>query len=178
MLKDDVYLVHGAKYITEVFRTSTLNVTFAYGIALKHCFGMAQKAANVYFADTSGSQCKPIEGSSANPQGRVSYQTHENLLHGLLGAGLAPISDRFERALTESINSLNINEEWVHYPDLLEFFEDFLGAAIIKAIFGPALLSQNPGFIRDLWAFDKVVMGLGKRLPAFCIPEAYSCGLH
>lgn len=173
LLKDDLYLVQGAKNVAEVFRTSSLTVTLAYGIVLKCCFGMADKAADIYVADTSGCQLKPIAGSHVQRQGRVSYQTHESLLQGLLGTGLAPATDRFESAFNDSLCSLNIHEEWTHFPDLLAFFEDHVGSAVIKAIFGSALLSENPDFLRDLWAYDKVVMSLAKRLPAFWIPGAY-----
>lgn len=101
------------------------------------------------------------------------YHTHESLSQGLLGTGLAPASQRFEQNLTESLDSLDISDEWVDYPDLLRFMEDNIGAAIVKAIFGPVLLSQNPTFILDLWNFDDVVVSLAKRLPEFCIPRAY-----
>lgn len=173
LVKDDLYLIHGAKAIAELFRTPSLSVTLAYSIALKYCFGIAQKAVNVYLADNSGSQSKPIDGSNTKPQNRVYYRTHEGLLQGLLGTGLAPVSDRFDGLLTQSMLSLSISEEWMTFPDLSEFFEDYIGAAVIEAIFGPALLSQNPGFVRDLWSFDKVVMRLARRLPRFCIPAAY-----
>lgn len=173
LLQNDIYLVQGARNVAEVFRTSSLSVTLAYGLVLKYCFGMAQKAVNSYIADTSGTQHKPIAGSNVEPQNRVTYLTHESLLKGLLGADLGPASDRFESALTESLCSFGISREWDDFPDLLEFFEDHVGTAIIKAIFGSALLSQNPDFVRDLWAYDKEVMSLAKRLPAFWIPEAY-----
>lgn len=172
LLKDDIYLVHGAKHVAEVFRTSSLSVNLAYGIALKYCFGMAQKAADMYFSDTSGTRHKPIAGSNVQSRNRVSYLTHESLLKCLLGTDLAPASDRFERALTEALHPLSVNKEWVDFPDLSEFFNDFVGTAIIKALFGSALLSQNPDFVHDLWAYDKVVMSLAKRLPALWMPEA------
>lgn len=173
LLKDDIYLVQGSTNIAEILRKPSLTVTLAYGIALKYCFGMAQKAVDVYIADTSGSQQKPIAGSNVPSQNRVSYLTHENLLKGLLGTGLAPATDRFESALTESLNLETIGQNWEYYPDFLEFHEDHVGAAVIRALFGPTLLSQNLDFVRDLWAYDKVVMSLAKRLPAFWIPNAY-----
>lgn len=173
LLNGDIYLVKGAKNVAEIFRAPALSVTLAYGIALRYCFGMASRAASVYISDTSGSHEKIIARSDVLPHNRVSYRTHENLLQGLLGVALTPASDRFENTLTESLYSLGIGNEWVEFPDLLEFFEDHIGTAIIEAVFGSALLAQNPGFIRDLWAYDKVVMSLAKRLPFFWIPEAY-----
>lgn len=172
LVKDDLYLVHGAKGIAELFRTPSLSVPLAYSIALIYCFGIAQKAVNVYLADSPGSQLKTIEGSDVKPQNRVYYRTHESLLQRLLGPGLAPVSDLFESLLTHSLRSLSITEEWMTFPDLREILEDNLGAVVLESIFGPVLLSQNPGFVRDLWSFDRVVMSLAKRLPVFCIPAS------
>lgn len=144
-----------------------------YGIALKYCFGMALRATTIYILDTSGSHEKAIAKSDVLPYNRVSYRTHQNLLQELLGVALTPVSDCLENTLTESLYSLNISEKWVEFPDLLEFFEDHIGTAIVEAVFGSALLFHNPGFIRDLWVYDKVVMNLAKRLPFFWIPNVY-----
>ncbi|KAL9017074.1 MAG: hypothetical protein Q9185_005585 [Variospora sp. 1 TL-2023] len=173
LLNNDLYVVHGAKNVAEIFRNPSVGVAPAYGIALKHCFGMSRKAAQTYFADTSGSRPRPIWGSNVQPRNRVMYRTHENLLQGLLGSGLAPATDRFERYWTDHLCSMDISSHWVEYPDLPEFFEANLGKIVVQAIFGPALLSQSPGFVRDMWAFDQVVMSLAKRLPWICIPQAY-----
>lgn len=173
LLKDDIYLVQGPKYMAQVLRAPSLTVTQAHAIALKCCFGTSQDAADVYAADTSGSQFKPIEGSDVSCQNRVSYLTHENLTKGLLGSGLAPATNRFEIALTESLCSENIDQDWIYYPDFLEFYENHVGTAIIKALFGSELLRQNPGFYHDFWAYDKVIMKLAQRIPIFWIPNAY-----
>ena len=134
---------------------------------------MAQKAVSTYFDDTSGPQVKPIPGSNVDAQARVSHQTHEVLVKGLLGPGLAPTYSRFENNLTASLQTLGKDGEWMEYPDFLEFFEDVVGKAIVEAIFGSELLSQNPEFVRDLWTYDAVVMSLARRLPAFCNPQAH-----
>ena len=174
LIEDDVYLVQGSKHVSEVFRTSTLTVTKAYAIALKYCFGMASKSVKAYLADTSGSHSKPIPGSSVDSRGRVSYHTHENLVRGLLGKGLASKTDRFEQVITESLSSLEIDEEWVEFPDLLGLFQNVVGSAVLKSIFGDHLLSQNPTFLDDLWEYDgTAVMNLARRLPSFITPRAY-----
>ncbi|KAL8847243.1 MAG: hypothetical protein Q9221_007699 [Calogaya cf. arnoldii] len=169
----DIYLISGAKNVAEFFRQTSLSTAPAYGIALQHCFGMAKKPASVYFADTSGSRSKPIQGSNVQPKNRVMYRTHESLSQGLLGTGLAPASDRCKQRLAKTLESLCVSDEWVTYPDFLSFMEDKLGTAIVEAVFGSVLLSQNPDFIRDLWVFDDAAMGLAKRLPALCMPNAY-----
>ena len=134
---------------------------------------MTRKAAAVYSADTSGSQAKPIEGSDGSSGSRPYHGTHKNLLQGLLGAGLAPTFERFQDALAESFEGAVVSEEWVEYPDLLHFFEDHVGAAVIRSIFGGCLLDRNPGFVRNLWTFDGYILSLAKCLPWLCIPKAY-----
>ena len=170
---DDVYLVHGAKNVAKIFRHPALTVNAAYSIALRYGFAMSKKAASMYTADTSGSRQEPLVGDRTKPRNRILYRTHENIFHGLLGSGLAPTCERFENHWTRALESLNVTQEWSTYPDLLEFFEDNLGTAIIEAVFGSFLLTQNQGFIRDLWAFDAVVMQLMRRVPAFWAPNAH-----
>ncbi|KAL8707494.1 MAG: hypothetical protein Q9220_007484 [cf. Caloplaca sp. 1 TL-2023] len=101
------------------------------------------------------------------------FRTHENILAGLLGSGLGPATERFEHHLADRLCSAKITEAWVSYSDLLEFLEDTIASAVLEAIFGSALLSGNPSFIRDLWQFDEGIMNLGRRLPEIFIPKAY-----
>ena len=134
---------------------------------------MAKRSAKAYLADTSGSQHKPNSRSSVGERGRVSYHTHENLVKGLLEPGLICRSGRFEEILTQSLFAMDINSEWVEFPDLLDLFQDQVGSAVLKTIFGNCLLLLNPNFVRDLWQYDLAVMNLARRLPSFIIPKAY-----
>ncbi|RAQ54737.1 cytochrome P450 monooxygenase [Aspergillus flavus] len=174
LLNGEVYIVQGAKNIASIFSTPGLTVTQAYGIALKHCFGMEQKAVDAYLADTSGSWHRPIPGSQTPWHGRVSYHTHENLVRGLLGAGLDPTMERIERLLLASLEgAVSRTSEWTYGMDLTEFFETHLGSAILQALYGPLLVTKNSDFNRNLWRYDKQIMRLAKRLPSWLIPEAY-----
>ncbi|KAE8402117.1 cytochrome P450 [Aspergillus pseudonomiae] len=174
LLNGEVYIVQGAKNIAAIFSKPGLTVTRAYSIALKHCFGMEQKAADVYLADTSGSWHRPIPGSQTPWHGRVSYHTHENLVRGLLGAELNPITERIEGLLFASLaKALPATPEWTYGEDLTEFFENHLGSAILEALYGPLLVRKNPEFNRNLWRYDKQIMKLATRLPSWLIPKAY-----
>ena len=173
LLTNDLYLVHGAKNIAEAFRAKSLSVTWSMGFVLTHCFGMSRRAAAIYYGDTSGPRKKPNPGSKTNPPNRIYYKTHEALLEGLLGQGLAPMTDRLEVEMRDSITSLQISDEWTSFPDLMEFYQIFLGTIVIKTVFGSTLLSQNPDFVQDLWDFDPMVESLAKRLPILFAPRAY-----
>lgn len=134
---------------------------------------MDQEAVNAYISDNSGSRARPIPGTNLRENQRVSYHTHENLVEGLLGAGLGPATQRIEDELFSSLDSVSRSRDWIYGEDLTEFIEDHLGSAMLKALFGPLLLADSPSFNRDLWNYDKRIMSLAKRLPVFCIPEAY-----
>ncbi|PYI05542.1 cytochrome P450 [Aspergillus sclerotiicarbonarius CBS 121057] len=174
LVNDEVYLVQGQKNILSVFSNPGLTVTRAYGLVLKHCFGMDQKAVVVYVSDTSGPRQRPIPGSKTPFNRRVSYHTHENLIQGLLGSGLGPTTERLDAALYASLDqAVPISPTWTYKEDLTQFFEDHLGTAMLQALYGPLLLAEHPDFNRKLWQYDKHIMALAKRLPAWLIPGSY-----
>ena len=143
------------------------------GYVLRVCFGMSRRAADVYHKDTSGPREKSNPGSVTKPHDRIYYKTHETLLEGLLGKGLPPMKDRLAKELESSITSLQISAEWTDFPDLEKFYQDHVGATVVKTIFGEVLLSQNPSFLPHLWEFDSVVMRLAQRFPIICAPRTY-----
>ena len=173
LLTNDLYLVHGAKNIAEAFRATSLSVTWSMGFVLVHCFGMSKQAADVYHKDTTGPREKPNIGSKTEPPNRIYYKTHETLLEGLLRQGLLPMTDRLQVEMRASISTPSISDDWTYFPDLMEFYEVFLGTAVIKTIFGSTLLSLNPDFVRDLWNIDGAVITLAKRLPIVFAPRTY-----
>ena len=168
-----MYLVHGSKHIAELFKTTQLTVTISYGIVLKHCFAMDDDAVRTYVTDTSGSQKKQIEGSQVSPGDRISYLTYENLHRVFLGSGFEPICDRFKTSLQESWSSAPIGQSWQELPDFGALFEEHVGSAVIKSIFGSEIMAQNPQFVVDLWKYDQDIMSLAQRVPSFWIPAAY-----
>ncbi|KAL8915923.1 MAG: hypothetical protein Q9172_006566 [Xanthocarpia lactea] len=134
---------------------------------------MSRQAADIYYKDTSGPRKILNPGSKTEPLNRIYYRTHEKLLKGLLGQGLSPMTDRLEEEISASMSSLQISEEWMYFPDLMEFYQIAIGSIVIKTIFGGTLLSRNPDFVRMLWEFDGVIMRLAKRLPIICAPKTY-----
>ncbi|KAF2194764.1 cytochrome P450 [Zopfia rhizophila CBS 207.26] len=172
IVNQDVYIVQGSKNIAEIFRNPYLTMTRAYGIALKHCFGMKQRAVNTYRYDTSGSRVKPIPGSNVLNSARIGLPTHENLSHGLLGAGLDQITLRFEKEFYDSMELPEVGGDWTYYPDFARFIEAQLGICVLKTLFGP-LLVQQPKFVDDLFDFDRHVMDLARRLPFILAPKAH-----
>jgi hypothetical protein len=147
-------------------------MTKAYGIALKHCFGMQKKAVDVYMADTSGSRQKPISGSNVAPQARIGLATHENLAKMFQGSALDLVTARFEDAFYKSIKSIQVQGDWTYFPDLSQFLETHLGVAILEGLFGKLLIQQKD-FAKDLFEYDRHVMNLARRFPYILAPRAH-----
>lgn len=147
-------------------------MTKAYGIALKHCFGMSKRSVDVYMTDTSGSRPKPIVGSNVPAQARIGLATHENLAIMLQGIGLEKVTARFEDAFYKSVGSIRLKKDWTYFPDLTQFLEMHLGVAILEALFG-TLLIQQKDFLKDLFEYDHHVMDLARKFPFVLAPRAH-----
>ncbi|KAK8093351.1 hypothetical protein PG997_000036 [Apiospora hydei] len=175
ILRDDVYLVQSPKNVAEFFHNPKLAVSRPWSFVLGHCFGMSKTAVDAYLQDTSGTRPEPIPGSAPrSPQDRIAYMTHENFTSGLLQHGLNPATDCFRAELQEFFkSSLDIGHDWAYMPDITDFFRQYLGSAIIRTLFGKALLTMNPTFLQDIWEYDDRVMDLAKRYPRLWIPRTY-----
>lgn len=150
-----------------------------YTVALKSLFGMKDKAREAYAADNSGPYRKPHPKSHVAPHNRIDYLTHDSLLRGLIGPGLPPTFRRFQTIFTKQITiglgGQNQPSQWVPMPDMLQFYQDHIGRAILESIFGPLLLKVNPTFVETLWEFDKSTPVLARRIPRWLVPRAYRC---
>ena len=172
--KDKIYIFQGAANITAIFKQpSLMTAVYMHTMVLKQLFGMSARAIDMYIADNSGSHHKPHPHSNVTPHNRIEFLTHENLLKGLSGPGLTTTFDRFTTLLTRELDNLDVGYGWLQMPDLMQFFKDHLTPPILEALYGSTLLSANPTFIRDLWAYDRAVQDLVRRLPRFWIPGAY-----
>ena len=147
---------------------------FIYTFALQNVFGMPKRALAAYRADDSGSHRRPHPDSNVAPHNRVDFLTHQILFKAFGGSGLNTSFDRCAGILRRNLESLAIPEDdWVEMPDLWAFFQAQLGTAVLEGLYGPALSRLSPGFLQDLWAFDKATPKLAKLMPKFLIPEAY-----
>lgn len=148
-----------------------------YTIALETLFGMKAAARTVYAADNSGPFRKPHPQSNVAPHNRVDFLTHDSLIRGLMGVGLLPAFNRYQKNFTKHLKSTvdqHIqSSDWTSMPDLQQFFRDNLGQSVVESFFGPLLLKVNPTFMEDLWEFDDATPLLSKRLPRWLIPRAY-----
>jgi hypothetical protein len=146
---------------------------FIYTFALQHVFGMPKRALAVYRADNSGSHRRPHPESDVAPHNRVDFLTHQILFKAFGGSGLSTSFDRCAGILRRNLEALNLPEdEWTEMPDLWAFFQSQMGTAVLEGLYGPTLGRLSPGFLEDLWAFDRATPNLAKLVPKYLIPEA------
>ncbi len=175
ILAGDIFLFQGPKTVAAVWKEQQLgSPIFIYTFALQNVFGMPKRALAAYRADDSGSHRRPHPDSNVAPHNRVDFLTHQILFKAFGGSGLNTSFDRCAGILRRNLESLAIPEDdWVEMPDLWAFFQAQLGTAVLEGLYGPALSRLSPGFLQDLWAFDKATPKLAKLMPKFLIPEAY-----
>ncbi|KAL1639426.1 Multidrug resistance protein [Diplodia intermedia] len=143
-------------------------------------FGMGKQAASRYRLDDSGANAIPRPESRVLPHNRIDYHTHRELQRFLLGSGLTPLFDRFQRAFSARLarldpgNGADDTGGWVEKPDFFEFMALELTPATITAMCGPALLRLSPDFPRLFWEYNEWVPSFVKGLPRFLIPRAYA----
>ncbi|ORY70233.1 cytochrome P450 [Pseudomassariella vexata] len=175
ILSGEIFLFQGPETVAAVWKQPQLgSPIFIYTFALKHVFGMPKHALAPYEADSSGSHRKPHPSSDVAPHNRVDFLTHVDLFKAFGGSGLTALFIRCADLLRRNLAALPIStDEWVEMPDFYAFFQDQLGAAVLEGLYGPTLPVLSPGFLRDLWTFDRATPKFAKLIPRFLIPEAY-----
>lgn len=131
------------------------------------------KAYNMYTVDTSGILPKPKPEANVAPHNRIDHLTHASFHKHLLGEGLPVFFRRFSAALVGRLPSLNIQNEWTEFPDIMGFWMFSLTASMNEALVGPVLESIDPNFTQDLLKYFPYIQDVMKGLPRWCVPEAY-----
>ncbi|KAI8945169.1 hypothetical protein F4801DRAFT_584663 [Xylaria longipes] len=116
---------------------------------------MPKRALDKYKADNSRPGRRPHPKSNVAPHNRVDHLTHRDLSQAYGGANL--------KTFTRCANALKHNLDT----------SGNVGAAMIEGVYGPKLSELNPGFMDNIWLFDKVAVKLAKLVPQFLIPKGY-----
>ncbi|KAL9128893.1 MAG: hypothetical protein Q9217_002515 [Psora testacea] len=170
----NLYFVQGSDNIVSLWKKSgTTTGTPVHLFCLKYLFGMPREALEMYRSDNTGLGAQPVPGSLVAPRNRVDYRTHVGLLRFTNGTGLEGFYERWAAGFTTRLRSLDVGDEWADMPDLMTFFSDSFGTAVIESICGPMMIRLNPQFPRELSKYDQAMPGLLKGLPRWIIPHAY-----
>ena len=141
---------------------------------LKHLFGMPEKAIEVYASDDSGIKAQPLPGSDVLPHHRIHHLTHISMLKFMGSTGLAKWYERWAEIFLSHLQSLNVDEDWVEIPDLMDFFSEQFGSAVLESMCGPLLRKINPNFMQDLERYHYEQPKRSKCIPEWIMPQAYA----
>ncbi|CAG9986900.1 unnamed protein product [Clonostachys byssicola] len=168
------YVVTGPRNIAKVFRAEGMHATLSHVIAMERSFGISPRGLALYAADDSGFGAQPQPQSKVDPENRVLYQIHNLVNQNLAGSSLSVITEKFQEFLATELSSIEaIGPDWTDVPDLGEFLQVHVMSAALKAMFGTYILSLNPTFIDDFWAWNPEMGTLFMGLPKWLAPSIY-----
>jgi hypothetical protein len=166
MMMQDVFMILGKQHVSQLWRYSSLSTSAAmYYFVLTRLFGMPRKAALRITKDNSGSAPQPHPGTHIEPHNRVDFLVYHNLLYWLSGPGFQPFFDRFQVNISRRLTSLSIDTEWTSQADFWELVTLEMSPAIVEAMCGPRLMSQNPEFCRTFFEYASAVPKLAMGVP-------------
>jgi hypothetical protein len=171
-----MYIISGPELVAAFFKaTKETNGHFGTTIAMEHAFGMPRKAAAFYGADDSGLLPSPaLNAKTTRPEDRIFYIIHKMVNTHLSGPSLTPITARFQENLAKKVSQpSDIGYDWVKIPNLYSFLQGQVLEAAVRSIMGDYILSLNPTFIADFWAYDRGMRKLFLRTPRWWDPAIY-----
>lgn len=144
-------------------------------LAVQNIFNMPKATLAFWNADDSGVDRSPYPDSVVPPHLRIEYLTHSSVVKFLTGPSLKPFSDRFSRNLTDQLlKRRSTTSEWEYLPDLFSLMQHELLPAALKSMCGLYLLTINPTFVEDFWAFNRCLYVLAKGYPRLLFPAPYT----
>ncbi len=164
----------GAEHIQAFFKGKDMSGNIATTTAMEKSFGMPRPSVEFYEADDGGHQPNPKAGSTVKPENRVLYETHKLVNTNLTGESLIGITSRFQKFLAQQLTETNdVRDEWIEIPDLYAFMKKHIMEAATTSMFGTYILSLNPTFMEDFWAWNPDMGTLFLGVPRWLVPGAY-----
>ncbi|TGJ81618.1 hypothetical protein E0Z10_g7141 [Xylaria hypoxylon] len=152
------FLLSNPEHVKALFRRSretTNTVTVAF--TLRNLVDLPRETVSLYLSDNSGAGLKPRKDSDIPPERRITFLVSHNLHMFLSFRHLDGISKRYSGMLSHRIDSIDVGNEWVSWPNLSDFLQRTTLVPEIEALFGLKLLELTPGFIDDLLIFTRHV---------------------
>lgn len=161
------------EHINIVFRNSKRTTNkFTTLFALRNIFNLPKSAVRFYQADDSGASLTPRKGSSTAPENRIKFLIANNLKKFMSPDHLEALDQRYLTILHRYLDALEVDSEWITFPDLYTFVQHAAVGSITEALCGTALLEIYPQFVEDLLVFQSRIPDFASLLPSWLIPEA------
>jgi hypothetical protein len=173
ILSYHLYYLQGPENISVLWKYSTGSTTsVVQSFVLKTVFNMPTDAIKSYTLDTSGIQRK--SSCDVPLRNRIDYLTHQSFHKFLHGEKLLPLFDLWSALFVDQLKTLNISNEWVTIPDIMEYWLLPSTASMNRAFMGTMLDAINPNFHRDFLEFIPYGSRMMLGLPRWCLPRAHA----
>lgn len=174
LLIRDIYVVSGPELIQALWKEPSLHTKAYRSLSIVNILGIPKHAIDWWILDDSGHHAQPHPESKVPAHLRIEHLHTALSLKFLTGRSLASFSLRFTRSLRDRLQSqASANTEWTEYPDLFAFMQAQLFPCALEAMCGTKLLSINPDFVQEYWAYNKYLPLLAKGYPQWSCPFAY-----
>lgn len=128
-------------------------------VALQNLFGASKEVAEL-FEDSEIESPASDNADETTSQGEARLKDHVSGFSSyarkyLSGPHLTSITAHFLDKLERNTVSLDIQHDWVTFPDLYTFLQDIVSRATIEALLGSKIFDINPNIVRDFWSFER-----------------------
>ncbi|OTA54017.1 cytochrome P450 [Hypoxylon sp. EC38] len=169
-----VFFYRNVEDIKAAFRASKKTTNKSTTLfALRNLFDLPKSAVQFYLDDNSGVGRKPREGSNVEPENRINYLITLNLKKYLSSHYLEDLGRRYMTALRSHLDTFNVTDEWVEFPDLHSFVQQATIKPAVETMVGSEFFKLNPNFVEDLLIFQQYIPDFLHLLPNWLMPRAY-----
>ncbi|KAK8053218.1 cytochrome P450 [Apiospora saccharicola] len=167
-------VVSNPDQIQKVFRASKqLSNKRLAVFALQYLFGASREIAELFENHTIEES-----GSPKTDQGEQHLTNHVSgfshyAREFLSGTHLQSLSKRYLANISHNSDQLNIQENWVRFPDLFVFLQGLVTPAAIEALMGAKIFEVNPNIVDDFWYFERGAPRFLRGFPRWLMPSRY-----
>lgn len=116
---------------------------------------------------------RPRKESKTAPENRINYLITLNLKRYLSSDYLEDLDQRYMATLLRHLDTFNVKDEWVEFPDLHAFVQQAAIRPSVESLVGSEFFKLNPNFVEDLFTFQQYIPDFLHLLPRWLMPRAY-----
>ncbi|KAI0398718.1 cytochrome P450 [Xylaria palmicola] len=173
----DVYMLSGAPNVQALFSLRELGYEEIFISQVFPKFWRFNKDEVKRFADdNSGTSRIPLPGTEATPSERRYWAARHHVHHDFLGRldQFQPVVEAFGDQFAKRIGGSKFPlGEW-KTVSVMNMCRNDVASCAVSTLFGPHMLSLNPGFLDAFWDFDSVFFNLVLGVPRWMYPRPFN----
>ncbi|KAI1121347.1 cytochrome P450 [Nemania abortiva] len=147
-------------------------------VALQNIFGASKEVGRLFENDETPDlgETKSPHGTNETDGGQLNEHIsgiNQYARKFLSGSHLHSLSRLFLSTLEQNVEAMNIQSEWVHYPDLYTFLQNIVSPAATETLMGKKIFEIHPQIVDDFWTFDQAVPSFVRLFPRWLIRSPY-----